>query len=202
MYLDVRDRRPPITPQLALRVAIIGGVALALFAIIFFRLWYLQVLSGDKYLAEANDNRVREIKVAGAARRDRRPQRRGAGREPRAMAVKIAPDELPPEGQRGAGAGCYTNLSGVLGLDRGARSAERVNEQFKLLPFSAATVKQDVKLPGRSSTSSSTRTRFPGVTVEQVFLRSYPDDGDRRAPVRHRRRGHRGAARQQATTRT
>ena len=35
----------------------------SLFAIIFFRLWYLQVLSGDKYLAEANDNRVREVKV-------------------------------------------------------------------------------------------------------------------------------------------
>jgi penicillin-binding protein 2 len=37
-----------ITPQLALRVAILGGIALVLFAVIFFRLWYLQVLSGDK----------------------------------------------------------------------------------------------------------------------------------------------------------
>ena len=62
MYLD-DDRRPTLTPQLALRVAIIGGVALVAFAVIFFRLWYLQVLSGDKYLAEARDNRVREIKV-------------------------------------------------------------------------------------------------------------------------------------------
>ena len=52
-----------VTPQLALRVAILGGIALVLFAIVFFRLWYLQVLSGDKYLAEANDNRVREVKV-------------------------------------------------------------------------------------------------------------------------------------------
>ena len=62
MYLD-NERRPTLTPQLALRVAIIGGIALVAFAIIFFRLWYLQVLSGDKYLAEAHDNRVREIKV-------------------------------------------------------------------------------------------------------------------------------------------
>ena len=52
-----------VTPQLALRVAILGGIALVLFAIVFFRLWYLQVLSGDHYLAEANDNRVREVKV-------------------------------------------------------------------------------------------------------------------------------------------
>ena len=52
-----------ITPQLALRVAILGGIALVMFAIVFFRLWYLQVLSGDRYLAEAKDNRVRELKV-------------------------------------------------------------------------------------------------------------------------------------------
>ena len=47
----------------ALRVAILGGAALVLFAVIFFRLWYLQVLSGDKYLVEANNNRIREIRV-------------------------------------------------------------------------------------------------------------------------------------------
>ena len=51
MYLD-SDRKPPITPQLAIRVAIVGGAALVMFGIIFFRLWYLQVLSGDRYLAE------------------------------------------------------------------------------------------------------------------------------------------------------
>ena len=44
-------------------MAVIGGLALIMFAIIFFRLWYLQILSGDKYLADANNNRVREIKV-------------------------------------------------------------------------------------------------------------------------------------------
>ena len=57
------DRRAPITPQLALRVAILGGVAFALFAIVFFRLWYLQVLSGDKFLAQATVNRVREVSI-------------------------------------------------------------------------------------------------------------------------------------------
>ena len=45
----------------------LGGIAFVLFAIIFFRLWYLQVLSGDEYLSQARDNRVRE-----RARRRRR----------------------------------------------------------------------------------------------------------------------------------
>ena len=56
-----QDQRPPFTPALALRVAMIGSFALAMFAIIFFRLWFLQVLSGDKYLAQASVNRVPEI---------------------------------------------------------------------------------------------------------------------------------------------
>jgi penicillin-binding protein 2 len=63
-YYQPEDRRPPTTPQLALRVAALGFVALALFAIIFFRLWYLQVLAGDQYLAQANQNRVRNIPIA------------------------------------------------------------------------------------------------------------------------------------------
>src|SRR5579862_5457387 len=52
-----------LTPQLALRMAILGFVALALFAVLFLRLWALQVLSGTRYLAQANDNRVRTLKL-------------------------------------------------------------------------------------------------------------------------------------------
>jgi penicillin-binding protein 2 len=64
MPLDpANDRRPPISPQLAIRVAGAGVVAFVLFGIIFFRLWYLQVLDGDKYLAQARDNRVRTERI-------------------------------------------------------------------------------------------------------------------------------------------
>ncbi|MEJ7786089.1 MAG: penicillin-binding transpeptidase domain-containing protein [Solirubrobacteraceae bacterium] len=62
-YYTPEDRRPPTTPQLSLRVATLGFFALALFAIIFFRLWFLQVLAGDTYLAEANQNRARVIPI-------------------------------------------------------------------------------------------------------------------------------------------
>lgn len=64
MLGPIDDRNPPMTPQLALRVAMIGGLALLLFAIIFFRLWFLQVLSGTKYVAEATSNVVAHIPVA------------------------------------------------------------------------------------------------------------------------------------------
>src|SRR5436309_5286696 len=94
MYRDT-DRRPPITPQLALRVAIIGGVALVMFAIIFFRLWYLQILSGDRYLAEANNNRVRDITVQAPRGRivDRNGQLLVDNRQ--GYAVEVNPAKLP-----------------------------------------------------------------------------------------------------------
>src|SRR5688500_19045744 len=60
---QIEDRRPPITPQLAVRVAVLGGFAFVLFAIIFFRLWFLQVLTGDDYVVQARENRVRKVKI-------------------------------------------------------------------------------------------------------------------------------------------
>jgi penicillin-binding protein 2 len=51
------------TPQLALRIAIFGVVALAAFAVLFFRLWALQVLSGPQYLRAALDNQVRSVRI-------------------------------------------------------------------------------------------------------------------------------------------
>ncbi len=89
------ERRPPLTPQLALRVAIIGSVTLALFAIVFFRLWFLQVLSGDHYLKAATVNRVRDISVP--APRGEILDRNGAVMvdSTRALAVQISPPDLP-----------------------------------------------------------------------------------------------------------
>ena len=63
MTPPAEERRPPLTPQLALRVAIAASFALAMFAIIFFRLWFLQVLSGEQYLAQASENRVAPIAI-------------------------------------------------------------------------------------------------------------------------------------------
>ena len=60
---SLEERRPAITPQLALRVALLGGFAFALFAIVFFRLWFLQVLTGEDYVSQARENRVRKVRI-------------------------------------------------------------------------------------------------------------------------------------------
>jgi penicillin-binding protein 2 len=169
MYLD-NERRPTLTPQLAFRVAIIGGIALAAFAVIFFRLWYLQVLSGDKYVAEAQNNRLREIKVQA-------PRGEIVDREGRMLvrnrvgyAVRITPDRLPEnEGERRR---LYRRLAKLLRM-RPAVIERRVEEQLEELPFSTATVKQDVARETMMYIGER-REHFRGVEIEPVFLREYP----------------------------
>ncbi len=64
MYLRSDERGPAMTNRLALRIALFGGVAVVLFAVLFFRLWLLQVLDGEKYLAEAKNNRTRSFRTS------------------------------------------------------------------------------------------------------------------------------------------
>jgi penicillin-binding protein 2 len=169
MYLD-NERRPTLTPKLAFRVAIVGGIALAAFAVIFFRLWYLQVLSGDKYVAEAQNNQLRELKVQA-------PRGEIVDREGRVLvrnrvgyAVKITPDRLPEdEGERRE---LYRRLAKLLRM-RTRVVRRRVESQLEELPFSLATVKQDVRRETFMYIGER-REDFPGVEIEPVFLRVYP----------------------------
>jgi penicillin-binding protein 2 len=169
LYLD-SDRRPALTPQLALRVAIIGGIALIAFGVVFFRLWYLQVLSGDKYLAEANNNRVREIKVQAPRGQIVDRQGRVLVDNRTGLAVELTPDKLPSDRTRRRK--LYRRLGRLLGTPS-RRIGREVRKQLKALPYSTATVKQDVPLPVVSYLLEH-QDDFPGVTVERVFLREYP----------------------------
>jgi penicillin-binding protein 2 len=164
------DRRPPITPQLALRVAILGGIALAVFAIIFFRLWYLQVLSGDRYLAQANDNRVRDITVA--APRGAIVDRNGRVLVDNriSIAVQIEVQKLPAD--RARRAAVLARLGRVIGMAPRRIDAE-ISRQRKLLPYANVTLKQDVAPPVYDYLFER-QNEFPGVTVQRVYLRAYP----------------------------
>ena len=169
MYLD-NDRRPTLTPQLAWRVAIIGGVALVAFAVIFFRLWYLQVLSSDKYVAAAQGNQLRRIKVQAPRGEIVDREGRVLVRNRVGLAVKITPETLPEDqAERDE---VYKRLAKLLGM-RAARIERRVDEQFDELPFSKATVKQDV---GRDIMMhiQERKEDYRGVEIEPVFLREYP----------------------------
>jgi penicillin-binding protein 2 len=189
------DRRPPLTPELALRVAVVASLALTMFAIIFFRLWFLQVLSGDQYLVQANVNRVRDIAVA--APRGEILDRNGQilVKSTEALAVQISPPDLPssPAAQRAL----YRRLAKVLGISnrrvkcpvqtyKATPKPHRVTlhlhlaaipcdvqQQLALLPYANVTVKSDVSKDIQYYLAER-QQQFPAVSVAQVSLPSYP----------------------------
>jgi penicillin-binding protein 2 len=178
------ERRPPITPQLAMRVAILGGVALALFGIVFFRLWFLQVLSGDEYVAEARGNRVRNVSIP--APRGEMVDRNGnvLVENRRAVAVLVSPPRLPDGAT--ARRRLLIRLSRVLGVStrpQRCRVGERVERLMDVeclveqgvfqLPYADVTIKTDAE-PAVYSYLAERLQEFPGVSIRQIFLRSYP----------------------------
>jgi len=169
VYLD-NERRPTLTPQLAFRVAVIGGVALVMFAIIFFRLWYLQVLSGDNYVAAARENRVREIKIE--APRGEIVDRHGVAlvENRNSLSIKVTPDKLPAK--RADREEVYRRLGKLLGLNP-RRMERRVERELKALPYSKPTIKQDVN-PNVVAFVLERQEEFPGVEPERESLREYP----------------------------
>jgi penicillin-binding protein 2 len=67
MPRDPRVEEPyRMTPSMALRLGVLGAIVLFVFAVLFFRLWALQVLAGDRYLAAAQDNQLRTVRIEAA----------------------------------------------------------------------------------------------------------------------------------------
>ncbi len=165
-----RDPRIPVSPQLALRVAILGGLALAMFAIIFFRLWFLQVLSGEQYVQQANANRARDLPIAAPRGEilDREGQPLVASRT--TNAVQIVPSALPPAGAPRLR--LYRRLGRLLGMS-GPHIQALVIKGRTAVPYAPVTIKTDAGR-GALTVLAERQSEYPGVTQQPVSIRAYP----------------------------
>ncbi len=202
MIDPVHERRAPISPQLAVRVATLGVVAFVLFAVIFFRLWFLQGLSGDQYVAQATQNRVRQqpvqaprgdiVDAAGNTLVDNR----------QAIVLQLDPQEVPdeelvlaakwgdaaaarkrkPKGAQGRPVPIpavpaslrerFVKLRKVTGLTVAAVQ-ELVVVGLYRTPFAPVKLKTDVK-PAVRQYVEEHRKEFLGLEARTVFVREYP----------------------------
>jgi penicillin-binding protein 2 len=173
MYQRPEDRARP--SRRALRIGVVGGVALLLFAILGFRLWDLQVINGSHYLAQAKDNRTRSTKIL--APRGEIQARNGEVLVDNrtSLALQVDTSKLPEDtAEKNAelkeiGALVHMKLPAVL--------KQIKDEQEVVAAGAPITVRRDVgydliyyieEHPGK----------FPGVTVERVFVRNYPDEDE------------------------
>jgi penicillin-binding protein 2 len=204
MPLDpANDRRPPITPQLALRVAGVGVVAFVLFGIIFFRLWYLQVLDGDKYLAQARENRVRTERIQAPRGQIVDASNLTLVDNRKSSVVSIDPASIPadmrtaiaaygqaagrraalPKKRRGAPIprpqatgdllARYQRLARVLMISP-ATINRRVVDGIVQVPYANVRIKTGVPAAQRDYIEERSE-KFPGVTVDQIYIRTYPN---------------------------
>lgn len=205
------QRTPPMTPQLALRVAIIGGIALVMFAVIFFRLWFLQVLDTSHYDALAQTNVVRDIPIA--APRGEIVDSTGTplATSTAVPAVLVAPESLPVPislqrknyvQQPAKDYALYRKLDRVLGMssrpiackftvylstpvvhdDRLAPIPCLIAKGVATSQYANVTIKSDVPTDVQDYIAER-QADFPGVLPNQdVFIRKYPL-GDQGAQV-------------------
>jgi len=168
VYLRSNDRPGP---RLALRVAVLSGVAVALFGVLFFRLWDLQVLSGAEYLAEAKNNRTREFKVI-APRGDILDRDGNVLVDNRtSLALQLNTQKLPqdPAEERSE----LTRLGRLVHMP--LRKVRRtIKEGEEVAAGAPVTLRKDVGYDLVYYLEENQRA-FPGVAVQRVFVRAYPD---------------------------
>jgi penicillin-binding protein 2 len=168
----------PRRSRLSLRIAVLGGIAVALFAVLFFRLWNLQVLDGGKYLAEAQNNRTREYRVL--APRGEILARNGEVlvENRTSLALLLATDKLPADPAEEKAELTALGKLAHMSLKKVRRT---VREQEEVAAGAPITLRKDVGYDLVYYLEENQR-RFPGVSVQRVFVRRYPD-GSRAAHV-------------------
>ena len=169
MYL--RNDQRPQGSRLALRVAVLGAVAVALFGVLFFRLWNLQVLSGDKYLAEAKNNRTREFKVI-APRGDILDREGNVIVDNRSsLTLQLNTTKLPedPAEER-----AELKRLGALAHMSLQKVRKTIREGEEVAAGAPVTLRQDVGFDLIAYIEEN-QPEFPGVSVQRVFVRHYPD---------------------------
>ncbi|HEY1480677.1 MAG TPA: penicillin-binding protein 2 [Gaiellales bacterium] len=166
---EPREQRPQ-TPQLALRVAVLGTIGLFVFSVLVFRLWALQVLASDTYRARATAQQVKQVSIP-AARGDivdlngiplvtNRPS----------LELQLDPSLVSSSMARHR---IILRLAKLLNADPRA-IWEDVDRQVRLDPLAPVTVARDVD---RSIVFylGEHEALYPGVTVVEGEKRTYPN---------------------------
>ena len=162
-----------VSPRMAIRIAILGVVAIALFAVLFFRLWALQVISGEEYLAAAQNNQVRTFRL---------PAPRGpiVDRDGEVLVTNRAGTlvQLWPAAVEGMVPAqrkvMLTRLAKLLNVPmKELREGVRKGRADPLTPVTIKEAVRDEKV----NYLLEHQAKFPGVRVQPVQLRRYPFGG-------------------------
>ncbi|MCE5253933.1 MAG: penicillin-binding protein 2 [Actinomycetia bacterium] len=169
-----KERRPSGDDSfLGIRVGVLLLIAFFLFGVLGFRLWYLQILSGDRYVESATVNRVRTVVVEaprgviydcnGEVLVDNRAGL-SVGMLPMDMYdPKDEPEEFQAE---------IARLAQLLGTSEADLLKDY--ERAKRDPYITYAVEEDVPEETVVAYLKEHAQDFPGIEVEKTYLRQYP----------------------------
>jgi penicillin-binding protein 2 len=167
---DPRVEEPyRLTPRLALRIGILGMLAVGVFAVLFLRLWSLQILNGEQLLRAAQNNQRRDVYVE--APRGSILDRHG---NPLVVnvpgnAVTIWTADLPKD--RAERLREIRALARVLHVP--AVQIGRAIRRQRSDPLTPVKVKENVTR-AQALYLSERKHDFPGVRLARSYLRYYP----------------------------
>ena len=152
--------------RLQRRIAILGLVMLAAFGVLFARLWFMQIVSGNDYRKKAEGNRIREISIA--APRGRILDRNGKVlvKNRPALTISIIPVEMGTEKTV-----VIRRLSRLLGMGEKEIAYKIVKSQAP--NQRAVLIKSDVGEEIVTYVDEHQR-EFPGVIADTNPVREYP----------------------------
>ena len=154
----------PLRPRITVLSVVVTVLLLALLS----RLWFLQVLAGDRYGDLAEANQVRQVVVEAPRGRILDRQGRVLVRNRAAWAITVKNAELGDKRQRDT---VLDRLSNLLGVPR-AKIDERLRD-YNGSPLHGIPVAEDVPID-KLFYLSEHGDDFPGVEPEVVALRQYP----------------------------
>jgi penicillin-binding protein 2 len=158
-----------LTPRLALRVGLMGTLAIAVFATLFLRLWSLQILNGEQLLRASQNNQLRDVRIQAprGAILDRNGQKLVTNIP--GLRVQVQITDLPKRrGVRLREIRALARVVGVPALQIGALIRRHRSD-----PLTPVKVKENV--PESLAFYLLERPEdFPGVQVVKSYLRYYP----------------------------
>ena len=156
-----------LTPKLALRLAVLGAVALGVFAVLFLRLWALQVLSGEQYLRAAQNNQLRAVRIDAPRGVIRDRKNRVLVGNVGGFALKLWPADLPEKGRYQL----IQRLGRIVGVPA-PEIAAAVDER-RGDPLTPVVVKENLTREELFYLKERKR-EFPGMDIQQSYVRHYP----------------------------
>lgn len=167
---------PALTPKTAVRIAILGGIAMSLLGLLLVRLWFLQVINEEQYAQAAEGNHLRTVITqpprGNIVTRDGVPLVTNTTGEN----LVASPRELP-DGRR---------RRQVL-----ARLAPKIDQPLSTLlarvkagdnqPLQSVVLARNIG-PVLYRYLAERRRDFPGIALEETYLRHYPQ-GDLAAHI-------------------